>query len=110
MAKSDDSVQSVEYHWRVNHFVVIKFPQILHLGDSALVELELVLLEAQGNLLEYIVNNHDYEILMVTIERSNQDGKKVNIAVLHFPWLGKNLFHDVDNLLQSENNNCLGGP
>lgn len=110
MSKRDNSVQSVEYHWGVNHFVVVKFPQILHLGDSALVELKFVLLEPQGDLLEYVVNNHYYEILVVTIERSNQDGKKVNIAVLHFPWLGKNLFHDADNLLRSENNNFLSGP
>lgn len=102
MSKRDNSVQSVEYHWGVNHFVVVQFPQILHLGDSALVELELVMLEAQGDLLEYIVDNHNDEILVVTVERSNQDSKEVNIAVLHFPWLGKYLLHDVDNLLNGQ--------
>lgn len=98
VSKRDNSVQSVEDHWGVNHFVVVQFPQILHLGDSALVELELVMLEAQGDLLEYIVDNHNDEILVVTVERSNQDSKEVDIAVLHFPWLGKYLLHDVDNL------------
>lgn len=60
------------------------------------------MLEAQGNLLEYIVDNHNDEILMITVEGSNQDSKKVDIAVLHFSWLGKNLLHDVDNLMRSE--------
>lgn len=110
VSECDNSVQSVEYHWGVNHFVIVKFPQILHLGDPSLVELEVVLLEAQGDLLEYVVDNHYDEILVVTVERSNQDSKQVNIAVLHFPWLGKDLLHDVDNLLRSEKNICLGGP
>lgn len=110
VSERDNPVQSVEYHWGVNHFVIVKFPQILHLGDPSLVELEVVLLEAQGDLLEYVVDNHNDEILVVTVERSNQDSKQVNIAVFHFPWLGKDLLHDVDNLLRSEKNICLGGP
>lgn len=60
------------------------------------------MLEAQGNLLEYIVDNHNDKILMITVEGSNQDSKKVNIAVLHFPWIGKNLLHNADNLIRSE--------
>lgn len=68
------------------------------------------MLEAQGNLLEYIVDNHNDEILMITVKGSNQDSKKVNIAVLHFSWLGKNLLHDVDNLTRSEKKIYLGGP
>lgn len=102
MSERNDSVQSVEYHWRVNHLVVVKFPQILYLGDSALVELEFVMLEPQGNLLEYIIDNHDDEILVITVEGSNQDSKKVDIAIFNFSWLGKNLLHDVDNLIRSE--------
>lgn len=109
MSERDNSVQSVEYHWGVNHLVVVKFPQILYLGDSALVELEVVMLQAQGNLLEYIVDNHNDEILMITVEGSNQDSKKVDIAVLNFSWLGKNLLHDVDNLIQSEKKVYFGG-
>lgn len=67
------------------------------------------MLEAQGNLLEYIVDNHNDKILMITVEGSNQDSKKVNIAVLHFSWLRKNLLHDVDNLIQSEKRIYLSG-
>ena len=68
MSKGYNSVESVKYHWRVDHLKIVQFPQILYLRDSSLIELEVILFKARGNLLEDIIDDHDDKILVVTVK------------------------------------------
>ena len=52
MSKADDTVESIKNHRRVDHLVVVQFTQILDLRKATLIELEVILLETQGDLLE----------------------------------------------------------
>lgn len=98
VSESDNSIKSIEYDWRVDHLIVVQLPQIFYLSDAALVELKIILFQTQVDLFKNIVNDHDDKVLVVAVQRSKEDSKKMDIAVFHFPWFGKYLLHDIDNL------------
>lgn len=98
MSESNNAVQSIKYHGRIDHLVVVQFPQIFYLSDAALVELKVILFQTQIDLLEDIVNDHDDKVLVVTVQRSKEDSKQMDIAVLHFPGFGKYFLHDANDL------------
>lgn len=67
MSESDNAVQSVKYHWRVDHLVVVQLSQIFYLGNAALVKLEVILFQTQVDLVKDIVNDHDDKVLVVAV-------------------------------------------
>ena len=71
MAKGHDTVQSVEYDWRVDHLVIVEFSKVLDLGDATLIELEVVLLQAQSDLFQKIVHDRNDKLLVVAIQGSS---------------------------------------
>ena len=44
VTKSDNAVQCVKYHRRIDHLVVVKLAKVFDIGNPTLVELEIVLL------------------------------------------------------------------
>lgn len=68
MAEGHNAIQSVEDNARVDHFVVVELTQIFNLGDTSLVESEIVLLKAKCDVFKHIVNDSDREFLMVAVE------------------------------------------
>ena len=75
MSERHNAVQSIEYDRRIYHFVVVKLSKVLCFRCSALIELEIILLETEGNLLQYVIDDSDGEVLVVTIQGSKKNGK-----------------------------------
>ena len=98
MSEGNNAVQSIKYHGRIDHLVVVQFPQIFYLGYPALVKFKVILFQTQSDLLEDIVNDHDDKVLVVAVQRSKKDSKQMDIAVLHFPGFGKYFLHDANDL------------
>lgn len=103
MAECNNPVQCVEYYRRVDHLVVVQLPEVLDFGNALLVELELVLLEAQRNLLENVVYNSNHKVLVVSIERTDEDGQKVDIAVFDLNRLAETAFENPNHLVHINN-------
>ena len=84
------------------HAVVIELAEVLDFGDAALVVAEVVLLEAEGDGFDDGVDDTDDESRVVAVEGAEEDGQEVDVAVLDFAGLGKDLVKDGDDLLLGE--------
>ena len=100
MTKSDDPIQSVEYHGRIDHFIVVELSKILNLCNAFLVEFEVVQLEAQGDLFQDIVHNIDDKTLMISVQRTNEDRKEMNVAVFDLDRLAKDALQNINHLFE----------
>lgn len=98
MPKGNNSIESIKDNRRVDHFVIVQFTKILHLCESPLVELEIVLLQTDSDPLEYIINSTDHEILMIPVKRARENREKVDTTVLNFLWFAENLLENLDDL------------
>jgi hypothetical protein len=99
MTKSDDSVQSIKYYWRIDHLVVVKFSEVLGFCDSSLVIFEIVLFQPDRYLLKDIVHYANNKLLMVTVKGTCKDGEKVDVAILDLPRFGEYFLQYRDNLV-----------
>lgn len=80
------------------HAIVVKLSQVFNLGDPALVESEIVLLESEADRLDQRVDDADHEFAMVPIQRAEENGEEVDIAVLDLSWFGEDLVKNRDYL------------
>lgn len=87
MSESHDSIHCIEDDRVINHTIVIEFTQVLDLCDAALVEFEVILLQAKHNIFQEIVNDGGNKVLVISIQRACEDCKKMNIAKLDFARL-----------------------
>lgn len=101
MAECNNPIQSVEYHRRVNHLVVVQFPEVLDFGNALLIEFELILLEPQRDLFEDIVHDPNHKVLVVSVKRTNEDGQEMDIAVFDLDRLAEKAFENLNHLGQS---------
>lgn len=101
MTKRHDLVHYIKDHRVFQHSVVVEFSQVLDLGNSALVELEIILFEAEGNGLNHRVDNTDDKASVVPVDGAQQDSEKVDIAVFDLSRLREDLVQNCDNLRKS---------
>ena len=80
------------------HAIVVKLSQVFNLGDPALVESEIILLESEADRLDQRVDDADHEFAMVPIQRAEENGEEVDIAVLDLSWFGEDLVKNRDYL------------
>lgn len=59
--KCNDPIHRVKDHGVFKHAIVIKLAQVSNLGNPPLVELEVVLLKAEGDRLQNTADNPDHE-------------------------------------------------
>ena len=98
MAKRHDFVHGIEDDRVLNHPVIVEFTQVLDLGDTALVELEVVLLKTERNRLNHRIDDADDKIGVVPVDGTQQDCEQMNIAILDLAGLGEDLVEDSHNL------------
>lgn len=67
MTERQNTIERIKDDWMVNHAIVVELAKIFQLGDSTLVELEIILFQAKNNRLQNIVNYGDDEFLMIPI-------------------------------------------
>lgn len=98
VAEGDNPIKCVKDDWRINHLVVVQLAEEFDLRDTSLVELEVVVFETQRDSLEDVVDDTDHEILVVSVQSTNQDGKQMNVAVLDLDWLAEHAFQNTNHL------------
>lgn len=105
MSEGDEGPEGVEDDARVDDAVVVELAEVLDRRDALLVVLEAVDLAAKrvsfrgliktertylhsdADVFQNLVDDADVEVRMVATEFVEQDGKKVNVAVLDLPDL-----------------------
>jgi hypothetical protein len=87
MAKCHDSIHCIKDDGMINHAVVVKFAKILDLCESALIEFEVILLQAEHDVFQEIVDNRGDKILMISVQSTREYCKKVDVAVFYFARL-----------------------
>ena len=75
VTESHDSIQSIKYYRVIDHAIIVKLAKVLDLCNPSLVEFEVVLLQTEHDVFQDIVDNSRDEILMVTRQCANHDGK-----------------------------------
>ena len=75
VAKGHDSVHCIKYYRMIKHPEVVKLSKIFDFGYSSLVEFEVILLQAEYNIFENIINSFDDEILMIAVQSACKNGK-----------------------------------
>lgn len=98
MTISDDPIQGIKYHRRIDHLVVVQLSQILDLSNALLVELEFILLKSQSDILQDIVHDADDKVLVISIQSADEDCQKVDVAVSDLDWFTEDAFQNIDNL------------
>lgn len=99
MSKGHDSIHGVKDDWMINHTIVVEFAKILDLCNSALVVFEVILLQANNDIFQEIVNDGRDKVLMISIQGTYEDCEKMDITILDFPGFRENLLQDSHNLL-----------
>lgn len=92
MSEGHDSIHCIEDDRMINHPIVVKLTKILDLCNSALVEFEIILLQSKHDVFQEIVNDGSDKVLVISIQRTYKDCKKVNITIFDFAGLRENLF------------------
>lgn len=87
MAKRHYSIHGVKYNWVINHPIIIEFTKILDFSDSSLVVLEVILLQADSDVFEYVVNDCYDKRLVISVQSTRKNGQKMNVTILDFAWL-----------------------
>lgn len=82
----------------LQHPIVIELSQEFDLGDTPLVELKIVVLKAEADGLEQRVDDTENELVMVSIQRTEENGKEMDIAVLDLARLGEDLVENCNYL------------
>lgn len=98
VSKCHYAIHCIEDHGVVNHAIIVKFAQVLDLGEPALVEFEIILLQAKCNAFENGVNNRNHEALMISVESTRKNRKEMYVTVLDFPRPGEYLLENSNNL------------
>ncbi len=80
------------------HSVVVELPKVLDLSDTALIELKVILLEAERDGLNHGVDDANDEFRVVPVDGTEQDREEVDVAILDLSGLGEDLVKDGDNL------------
>jgi hypothetical protein len=96
-----DPIHGIEDHGMLEHPVVVKFPDILHLSDAPLVELEIILLKAKEHGLCDSIDDLDNKVTVVPLQCAQQDCEKVYVAILDLSGLGEDLMENCNNLESS---------
>ena len=99
MAKCHDLIHGIEYHWVLKHPVVVELAKVLDFSNPPLVELEVILLKAERDGLNYMVNDANDKLGMISVEGTQENGKEVDVAIFDLPGLRKDFVQNRDNLM-----------
>lgn len=91
MTECDDPVESIKDDEGIDGFVAVELCEVFDLGNTPLVELKIVLFQAQSDLFKNVVDDCHFEIMMKFALLSDKVGKQVDVTILNFRWLGKHL-------------------
>lgn len=98
MTKGHDLVHGVEDHGVLKHSVVVELPKVFDFGDTALVELKIVLLEAERDRLNHGIDNADDKLGVIAVNGAQKNREKVDISVLDLSGFREDLVKDGDDL------------
>jgi hypothetical protein len=87
MTKRHDLVHRVENHRMIDHSIIVQLTKVLDLGNSSLIEFEIILLKTKRDVLNYVVDYRRYKVLMIPVQSADQNSQKMNITVLDLPRL-----------------------
>lgn len=93
-----DAIQCIKDDWMINHSIIVEFAKVLDLCKSSLVEFEIILFQPDHDILQDIVDDCCNEVLMVTVQSTSENCKKMNITILDFSGFGEDLLEYGDNL------------
>ena len=82
VSERNKAVKSIKNDGRINHLVIVQLSEIFDLCDAPLIEFEVILLEAECNLLEKVVDDHNYKVLMIAVQGPDQNRKEMYITIL----------------------------
>ena len=82
----------------LDHAIVVQLRQILDFCQPTLVKLEVILLQAEVDGLDHIVDDPNDEFRVVAVKRAQEYGQQVYIAVLDLPWPREDFFEDRNHL------------
>lgn len=86
VAEGKYSIHCVENHGRVDHSIGIQLSQVLDLGNSALIELEVVIFKTCCDIFKNIVDHHNDKFLVILVQMTDNFCKSMNVAILDFAW------------------------
>ncbi len=98
MAERHDLVHGIKDDGVLEHSVVVELPEVLDFGDTALVELEVILLEAERDGLNHGVDDANDKVRVVPVDSAQKNGEEVDVAIFDLSGLGEDLVKDGDNL------------
>lgn len=75
MSKRHDTVHDIENNRVIYHTIVVQLSKVFDFSNSSLIELEVVLFQTKHNVFEDIVNYCSDEILVIAIQRTDQNCK-----------------------------------
>ncbi len=98
MTERHDLVHGIKDDGMLEHSVVVELPKVLDFGDTALIELEVILLEAECDGLNHGVDDSNDKVRVVPVDGAQQNREEVDVAIFNLSGLGENLVKDGDNL------------
>lgn len=98
VSKRNNSIESIEYDRRINHFVIVQFTKILYFRKSPLVEFEVILFQTDSDPLEDVVDGSDHEVLMIPVKSTREYSEEVNTAILNLLWFAEYPLEYVNDL------------
>lgn len=98
MAKCHDFVHDIKYDRVFHHAVIVEFAKVLDFCNSPLIEFIIVLLKANCDVFNQVIDDTDHKFRVVPMKGADEDGKKMDVTIFNFPWLRKDLFKHSNNL------------
>jgi hypothetical protein len=75
MPKCHDAIHGIKNHRMIKHAEVVQFAEVFDLCNPSLVELEIILFQAEDNVFQNVVNDCNDKILVVSIQGARENGK-----------------------------------
>lgn len=98
MTECNDPVKGIKDYEGVNGFIAVELCEIFDLGNSPLVDFEVILFQTQSNLFKKIVDDCYFEIMVEFPLLRDEVGKEVDVTKFNLCWLGKYLFQYCNHL------------
>ena len=98
MTERHDLVHGIKDDGVLEHSVVVELPKVLDFGDTALIELKVILLEAECDGLDHGIDDANDKVRVVPVNSAQQDREEVDVAIFDLSGLGEDLVKDGYNL------------
>ena len=83
MSKCHDLIHGVEDNGVFKHSIIVKLSQILNFRNAPLVELEVILFQAEADGFDDVVDHRDGEVRVIAVYSAEEYRENMDAAVLN---------------------------